>query len=88
MSLIVEVDERGAIQLPADLLAAVKPHSRYLLEQRGTSLVLQPITAAPFWVTATLTERVAALRKWANYDRPASLPLSDAAVSREQMYDQ
>ena len=37
--------------------------------------------------TATPAERVAVLRQWADLERPASAPLSDAAVSREQMYD-
>jgi hypothetical protein len=87
MSQIVEVDERGAIQLPADLLAAVKPHTRFTLERRGTTLVLQPVASAPFWATATPEARAAAVREWAALDRPASPPLSDAAVSREQMYD-
>ena len=87
MSQIVEVDERGAIQLPADLLAAVKPHTRFALEQRGTTLILQPLAVAPFWTTATPEARAAAVRAWAALDRPASPPLSDAAVSREQMYD-
>jgi hypothetical protein len=48
MRQIVEVDERGTIQLPADLLRTVKPHTRFALEQRGTTLVLQPIAAQPF----------------------------------------
>jgi len=87
MPQIVELDDHGAIQLPADLLAAVKPHTRFTLERRGTTLVLQPLASAPFWTTATPEERAAAVRQWAALDRPASPPLSDAAVSREQMYD-
>jgi hypothetical protein len=87
MTQIVEVDEHGAIQLPADLLAAMKPHTRFALELRGTTLVLQPLTSAPFWATATPEERAAAVRQWAALERPVSPPLSDAAVSREQMYD-
>ena len=88
MSQIVEVDERGTIQLPADLLITVKPHTRFALEQRGATLVLQPIAAQPFWATATPEERAAAVRQWAALDRPAAPRLSDAAVSREQMYDE
>lgn len=88
MSQIVEVDERGTIQLPADLLITVKPHTRFALEQRGATLVLQPIAAQPFWTTATPEERAAAVRRWAALDRPAAPPLNDAAVSREQMYDE
>jgi len=88
MSRIVEVDERGTIQLPADLLITVKPHTRFALEQRGATLVLQPIASQPFWATATPEERAAAVRRWAALGRPAAPPLSDAAVSREQMYDE
>lgn len=87
MTQIVEVDEHGAIQLPADLLAAVKPHTRFALERRGATLVLQPLTEAPFWATASPMERAAALRAWAALSRPAAPPLSDAAIGREQMYD-
>ncbi len=87
MPQIVELDEHGAIQLPADLLAMVKPHTRFTLERRGTTLVLQPLASAPFWTTATPDERAAAVRQWAALERPVSPPLSDAAVSREQMYD-
>ncbi len=87
MSQIVEVDEGGAIQLPADMLATVKPHTQFALERRGTTLVLQPLTAKPFWMTATPEERAAAIRHWATLDRPESPPLSDDAVSREQIYD-
>lgn len=88
MRQIVEVDEHETIQLPADLLTTVKPHTRFALERRGATLVLQPIAAQPFWATATPAERAAAVRRWAALDRPATPPLSDAAVSREQMYDE
>jgi hypothetical protein len=87
MSQIVEVDEHGAIQLPADLLIAVKPHTRFALEMRGATLVLQPLESEPFWTTATPEERAAAVRRWAALERPPAPPLSDAAISREQMYD-
>lgn len=87
MSQIVEIDERGAIQLPADLLATVKPHTRFALERRGTTLILQPLAAAPFWVKATPAERAAAIRQWATLERPAAPPLSDGALSRDQIYD-
>ena len=87
MSQIVEVDEQGAIQLPAELLTTVKPHTRFALERRGATLVLQPLASQPFWATATPEERAAAVRRWAALERPAAPPLSDMAVSREQIYD-
>jgi hypothetical protein len=88
MPQIVEVDERGAIQLPAELLAAMKPHTRFALERRGMTLVLQPLSSEPFWMTATPEERAAAVRQWAAYERPAAPLLSDAATRREQIYDE
>jgi hypothetical protein len=87
MSEIVEVDERGAIQLPSDLLVAVKPYTRFVLEVQGETLVLHPITALPFWQTATPQERAEAARRWAALDRPTAPPLPDAALHRDQMYD-
>lgn len=87
MSQIVEVDERGTIQLPADLLTIVKPHTKFTLERRGATLVLRPVASQPFWATATPDERATAVRRWAALARPAAPPLSDAAVSREHMYD-
>ncbi len=87
MSQIVEVDEHGAIQLPAELLLAVKPHTRFVLEIQGVNLVLRRVEGQPFWATATPQQRAAAARRWAALERPAAPPLSDAAVSREQIYD-
>lgn len=87
MNHIVEIDARGVIQLPADLVLAMQPHTRFVLELRGATLVLQPVASPPFWLTATPQERAAAVRQWAALERPAALPLSDAALSREHMYD-
>jgi hypothetical protein len=89
MSQIVEVDERGAIQLPADLLTALKPHSRFVLERQGANLVLRPVNAAPFWETATPQERAEAARQWALLPRPGGAPaLPDTALHREQLYNE
>lgn len=88
MTQIVEVDERGTIQLPTELLVGLKPRARFVIEQRGTELVLQPVADAPFWMTATPEERAAAFLGWAASERPVAPVLSDAAVSREQMYDE
>lgn len=87
MSEIVEIDERGSIQLPDDLLAAVKPRTRFVLEMQGELIVLRPISAPPFWQTATPQERAEAARQWAALARPAAPPLPDTALHRDQMYD-
>lgn len=86
MSEIVEVDARGAIQLPRDLLAAVKPHTRFVLEVQGETIVLRPVTELPFWQTATPQERAEAARQWAALERPAAPPIPDEALHREQIY--
>lgn len=88
MSQIIEVDEHGTIQLPAELATTFKPHTKFVLELRGATLVLQPVASAPFWTTATPEERAAAVRRWAALERPAAPPLSDLALSREQIYDE
>lgn len=86
MSEIVELDERGTIQLPRDLLATVKPHTRFVLEVQGETIVLRPVTALPFWQIATPQERAEAARQWAALERPAAPPLPDEALHREQIY--
>ncbi|MFV9507771.1 MAG: hypothetical protein AB4911_24750 [Oscillochloridaceae bacterium umkhey_bin13] len=87
MSEIVEVDERGAIQLPGDLLAVVKPRTRYVLEMQGETLILRPVTALPFWQTATPQERTEAARCWAEQERPSAPPLPDSSLHRDKLYD-
>lgn len=87
MSEIVELDERGAIQLPRDVLASVQPHTRFVLEVLGETIVLRPVTGLPFWQTATPLERAEAVRQWAALERPAAPPIPDEALRRDQMYD-
>ena len=87
MSTIVEIDERGTIQLPEDVLAAVGPYTRLVVEVHGATLILRPEAGEPFWVTASPAERAAAVRRWAALDRPAAPILGDEALRREEMYD-
>lgn len=87
MRTVVELDERGAIQLPDDLRAVVKPRTRFILERQGDMLILRPAGALPFWATVSAEERAEAVRRWAIQDRPQAPVLSNVAVSREHMYD-
>ena len=87
MGKIVEIDDRGAIQLPDDLLATVKPRTRFLLEIHGATLILRPTEEQPFWLTASPAERAEVVRRWASLDRPPAPVPADEALSREQMYD-
>jgi hypothetical protein len=86
MDHIVEVDETGGIQLPANVLVGVKPRTQYVLLQRGTTLVLQP-RAVSLWARTSPAERAAALRAWAAQERPHAPVLPNEALRREQMYD-
>ncbi len=87
MSRIVEIDDHGAIQLPNDLLATVKPRTRFTLEVQGATLILHPEGDQPVWATMSPAERAEAVRRWASLERPPAPVLADEALSREQMYD-
>lgn len=87
MSPIVEVDDRGAIQLPPDLLAVLKPHTRFAVDIQGATLVLRPVAGTRFWETATPQERAHAVRQWAEAERPAAPVLPETALHRDDMYD-
>ncbi len=84
---IVEIDERGAIQLPHTLLDVVKPHTRFVLEVQGENLVLSPVMDVPFWQNAMPHERAAAIRRWAALERPAVPPIPEIDLHRDHMYD-
>ncbi len=57
MSHIVEVNEEGALYMPAEVLTQVKPHQRFVLEVNSGTLILRPeTTAPPFWAVATPEE--------------------------------
>lgn len=86
MSTIVELDEQGAIRLPEDVIAALQPRARFVVEWQGVTLMLHPV-GRMFGVSTSPSDRVAAVRTWAALDRPAAPALADEALSREQMYD-
>jgi hypothetical protein len=87
MSAIVEIDERGAIQLPDEVLAAIKPRTRYIVELQGERVVLHPQEKLPARLIANPVERAETVRRWATLERPASLVLSEDELRRETMYD-
>ncbi len=68
MSSIVEVDDQGAIQLPDELLAVVKPRTRFIVELQGATLILHPEGTQPFWRIASSAERAEMVRRWASLD--------------------
>lgn len=87
MAYIVEVDEKGELSIPGELLPDATPHRRYVLETHGSTLLLKPVEGKlPFWATATPEERAARFREWVRSHPPGPV-LPDEAFNRESMYD-
>jgi len=87
MSTIIEVDESGSLRLPASILPQSAPHTRYVASLQGSQVILAPAeVTAPFWKTATPEERARKFLSWAG-SHTDGVGLSDAAVSRDTMYD-
>ena len=92
---IVVVDAQGSIQLPRALLDAVKPHTRFVLEVQGETIILRRIT--PFWLTATPQERAERFgirdgwsgRRDSNPrpQRPKRCALPDCATPRQNRFE-
>jgi len=87
MSAILEVDEGGNLQLPANVLPISKPHTRYVASINGHQVVLAPAESEqPFWMTATPAERAEDILRWANsYTDGPNLP--DEATHRDSIYE-
>ncbi len=47
MTMVLEVDELGAITIPPDMLGEPAPHARYVISSCGDTLVLEPETKGP-----------------------------------------
>ncbi len=86
MEKTLETDDRGVLQLSADLLGNTPPRTRYVVEVRGAELRLRREDGLPLWQTATARERASAFREWAT--RPRQSPgLPDEALRRDSFYD-
>ncbi|MBE9227653.1 hypothetical protein IQ264_19685 [Phormidium sp. LEGE 05292] len=95
MSSIVEVSASGTLQLPAEILQAIKPNTRFVVEVESVSdsvakqyrLILSPVPPAqPFWATATPEERAERLMQWVQSHK-GGVNLPDEALRRENIYD-
>lgn len=102
MSLIVEISESGTLQLPAEILQAIEPNTRFVVEVESdlpaaalryrTSiakqyrLILSPVPPQPFWATATPEERAERLMQWVQ-SHENGVNLPDEALRRENIYD-
>lgn len=87
MSLIVEVSESGTLQLPTEILQAIQPNTRFVVEVESDRLILSPVPPEqPFWATATPEERAERLMQWVqSHQNGSNLP--DEALRRENIYD-
>lgn len=87
MNLIIEIDRDGTISLPTEILKAIAPNKRFIIEIQNKTLILHPeSTSLPFWATATPQERAERLLKW-SITHQEGANLSDEALSRENIYD-
>ncbi len=87
VEVIVEVDDSGALVLPAKWLHA-EPHTRYLVERVGDAVWLRPEHEKPFWETATPEQRAAAWLEWITAaPQHQGPPIPDEALRRENLYD-
>jgi hypothetical protein len=84
----LETNDDGGLNVPAELLGAVKPHAKFELEVRGDTLILRRADKnQPFWQRATPQERAEMFRKWAELPRPATPDISLESLRRENLYD-
>jgi hypothetical protein len=87
MNAILEVDERGNLQLPANVLPISKPHTRYVASTTGHQVVLAPAESEkPFWMTATPAERAEDIIRWANSHEDGP-DLLNEATHRDSIYE-
>ena len=83
MTKILEVNEDGALMIPADLLNGAEPHQRYTAESAGKNLLLRPESeSAPVenvdpeeWRGLTIEEKIQRIAAQVPEDEWDKLPL-------------
>lgn len=95
MSSIVEVSKSGTLQLPTEILQAIEPNTRFVVEVESIPdsvtkkyrLILSPVPSEqPFWATATPEERAERLMQWVQSHQDG-VNLPDEALRRENIYE-
>lgn len=84
---IVEVNDRGNLEIPSKLIGDVQPHTRFIAEREGASVILRPENSRSKWEQRTPEQRARAFLEWARSFTSDHPPLPDSAISRESMYD-
>jgi hypothetical protein len=87
MGSIIEVSEAGTLQLPAEILQAIQPNTRFVVEIESDLVILSPVPLKqPFWATATPQERAEHWHQWVQRHQEG-FNLPDEALRRENIYD-
>jgi hypothetical protein len=85
---VLETNDQGTLNLPAELIGGAPPHAKFELEVVGDILMLRPAeNDRPFWRQATRQQRVETFRRWADSSRPPAPDLTDESLRRENFYD-
>lgn len=50
MGHVIEADEQGLLRVPVEMLGAVLPHSRYIVEVVGKKMSIEPEPAEDEWL--------------------------------------
>ena len=95
MSSIVQVSKSGTLQLPTEILQAIEPNTRFIVEVESIPnsvtkkyrLILSPVPLEqPFWATATPEERAERFHQWVESHQDG-VNLPNEALRRENIYD-
>jgi len=85
---MLEANNDGGLNLPAELIGGVKPHAKFELERLGDILILRPADKdQPFWQLASRKQWIEAFRQWAESPRPPVPDISLESLRRENIYD-
>jgi hypothetical protein len=90
MKTILEVDDRGQLQIPPGLIGYPQPHSRFEAEVNEDHLVLRPHgrqATLHQWFAADPRQRSEDVQRWLEKERPPAPPLKDEVLRRESIYE-